>query len=461
MNLASLLLDAHDGERTAIRTPDATLTYAEVRARVNQMAHVLRRQGVSKGDRVLIALPDGPDFVAALFATLKLGAVGCPTNPDVPAAEHDYLRAYTGAKVFLTPGSVRYDAPATFESEGTSDDDVALWLFTSGSTGKPKAAIHRHGDFAYHIERYAKGVLGLRASDVTIAVPRLYFPYATGMNLMFPFAVGAQTVLFPEHPTPERLFELCARFRPTILTTVPTMTAKMLAGGPGDLSSLRLAVTAGEAFPVELHRRWNERFGAEMLDGIGSAEMFHVYISNRPGEVRPGCLGRLVPGYEARVVRADDTDAPDGEPGTLWVRGGSMLLGYHDDPGKTQAVLRDGWVVSGDVFRRDAEGFFFYEGRADDMLKVGGIYVSPVEVENVLAEHPAVAECAVVGYEDEHGLVKPRAFVVPHAGRVPDFDDLAAYARQRLARYKVPRSWVLSDGLPRNDRGKVMRRALR
>jgi acyl-coenzyme A synthetase/AMP-(fatty) acid ligase len=287
------------------------------------------------------------------------------------------------------------------------------------------------------------------------------------MALMFPFAVGARTVLFPEHPTPARLFELVERFRPTVLATVPTMTAKLLAApdaGARDLSSLRLAVTAGEALPPELHRRWLEAFGVEMLDGIGSAEMFHIYISNRRGAVRAGSLGQVVPGYEARVVRPDGGDAPDGEPGTLWVRGDSMLSGYHDDPGKTAATLRDGWVVSGDVFRREG-GHFFYEGRADDMLKVGGIYVSPLEVEHALAAHPSVVECAVVGYEDGDGLTKARAFVAFRPDAPGDdrarFAELAAWARARLARYKVPRDWVACAALPRNDRGKIVRRALR
>ncbi len=501
LNLAQHLLDARIAEgrggNPALLTPELTHSYADVLAQANRLAHVLRDAGVRKGDRVLLALPDGPAFVAAFFATLKLGAVGAMANPDVPVDEHEYLLAITGARALLASAAVAgraraairqakglavclvdseiddefpslnracAGAPATFTNEDTHQDDVALWLFTSGSTGRPKAAVHRHRDFAYHIECYARGVLGLHAGDVVLSVPKLHFPYATGMSLMFPFAVGASAILFPEHPTPDRLFALVARHRPTILTTVPTMTAKLLAVPGGDLSSLRLAVSAGEALPVDLYHRWRMATGVQMLDGIGSAEMFHIYISNRPGDVQPGSLGRVVPGYRARVVRVDGSDADDGEAGTLWVTGGSTMLGYHADPDATAAVLRDGWVVSGDFFRRSADGSYHYEGRSDDMLKVGGIYVSPLEVENTIAAHPAVAECAVVGAPDELGLVKPRAFVVPAPGCIADerlFGELTAWTRERLAHYKVPRSWQARESLPRNDRGKIVRRLLR
>ncbi len=502
LNLAAYLLDARvdegRGAAPALLTPDETLTYAQVQARTNRVAGALAAAGIVRGDRALLALSDGPDFVATLFGILKLGAVGAMANPDLRDAELEHLLACTGAKVVVTTSAVAWRAagviaasgatclvvgpesgagfrslaavsaglPEVFRTVDTAADDEALWLFTSGSTGKPRAAVHRHRDFAYHIECYAKRILGLGRQDTMLSVPKLYFPYATGMSLLFPFAVGARTILFPEHPTPERLFDLIERFAPTILTTVPTMTAKMLAH-PGatqrDLASVRLAVTAGEALPPDLHRRWDETFGVPMLDGIGSAEMFHIYISNRPGDVRPASLGRVVPGYEARVMRADGSPASDGEVGTLWVRGGSTFDRYHGDPEATAAALRDGWVVSGDMMRREGDQFF-YAGRTDDMLKVAGIYVSPIEVEGVLARHPAVAECAVVGFNDEQGLVKPRAFVVLRPGHTADetfFHDLGQWARAELAHYKVPRSWVARDALPRNDRGKIVRRALR
>src|SRR5262249_2162772 len=258
----------------------------------------------------------------------------------------------------------------------------------------------------------------MQESDVTLAVPKLFFGYATGTNLMFPFAVGATAVLFEEKSTPERIFDLCEKHRPTVLTSVPTMIGKMLAvstqqaGGPGrDLSSLRVTISAGEALPEELYRRWTDTFGSEILDGIGSAELFHIYISNRFGEVRPGTLGRIVPGDEAKILDDDGGELPAGQVGTLWVKGDSAALCYFQAHAKSKEVLRGDWVVSGDKFWVDPDGFFHYAGRADDLLKVGGIFVAPVEVEGVIMEHPAVLECVVVGFEDGDRLIKANAVV--------------------------------------------------
>ena len=505
-NLAHYLLDARieegRGDRVAIHDAGTgrDLSYAWVQRESNRLAWVLRDLGIGMEDRVLIALPDGAEFAAAFFATLKLGAVVVMVNTELPVDDYAYYLDYTRAKALVTHtdlalragavirgarflraclvagpeagGFLSYEArvnvaPAHFTNADTGRDDFAIWLFTSGSTGKPKAAVHMHHDFAYNIEGYAKRVLGLRESDVTIGVPKLFFGYATGTNLMFPFAVGASTVLFPDKATPERLFELILRHRPTFLTTVPTMINKMLShesASGQDLSSLRVCVSAGEALPPDLYDRWKARFGVEILDGIGSAELFHIYISNYPGDVRAGCLGRLVPGYQARVARPDGTDAPDGEIGTLWVKGDSAAVYYFGAHEKSKEVLRGDWVVSGDLFRREPGGYFYYEGRADDMLKVGGIFVSPLEVENTLLQHAAVQECCVVGYEDEAGLVKPKACVVPKPGRVPGealWTELADFLRGKLAHYKVPRRWEARAALPRNDRGKVLRRELR
>jgi benzoate-CoA ligase len=281
---------------------------------------------------------------------------------------------------------------------------------------------------------------------------------------MFPFAVGGTTVLFRDKATPERLFELCTRHRPTVLTSVPTMINKMSsADGAPDLAPMRVCISAGEALPEELYHRWKARFGVEILDGIGSAELFHIYISNRFGEVRPGSLGRLVPGYEARVVGADGGDVPDGEIGTLWVKGDSAALCYWQAHERSKEVLRGDWVVSGDLFRRDPDGYFYYAGRADDLLKVGGIFVAPTEVEACLMRHPLVLEAAVVGYEDEDRLVKPLAYVVLR-GATPS-EELAhaiiEHARRELAHYKAPRRIEFVSALPRSDRGKLLRRDLR
>jgi benzoate-CoA ligase len=511
LNLAAALLDARvaegAGSRPALFVDERVFTYAEVQDEANRVASVLEALGVGRGDRILIALPDGLPFVAAFFATLKLGAVVTMVNPVLPAADYGAYLVYTRAKVLLADGvlaaraadviaaapelaatlvvddtAARTDGggvPARFLSYGahvraatgcsrtadTAAGDDAVWLFTSGSTGRPRAAVHRHGDFMFSIDRYARGVLGYRPDDVALSVSKLYFGYATGMSLLFPFAVGAAAVLVPQRSTPERLFAAIAQRRPTLLATVPTTLSKMLAARlPGaDLSCLRLAVSAGEALPAELGARWQEAFGVPIVEGLGSAEMFHIYVSNHPGDERLGSLGRTVPGYEVRVVRPDGGDAPDGDIGALWVRGGSAALRYEADPERTAQVFRsDGWVVTSDLVRR-REGRFFYEGRSDDMLKVGGIYVSPIEVESVLLEHPAVVECAVVAYEDDAGLVKPKAVLVCRDGHVAEdvFGELASLAHRRLAAYKIPRRWEARPALPRNDRGKLLRGQLR
>jgi benzoate-CoA ligase len=506
LNLATHVLDARVAEGGGARVAlvvqrgegdgasERRVTYAALQADANRLANVLRELGVARGERVLLALPDGAELVTAAFATLKAGGVVTMVNPELPAADYGAHLAYTRARVLIADGALTaraagvlaeaavatlvvgasYEARLAaasprFENADTAASDPAIWIATSGSTGRPRAAVHSHASFAFSIQAYARGVLGLGPDDVTLSVPKLYFGYATGMSLLFPLAVGARAVLFPERPTPERLFALIARHRPTVLATVPTLVAKMIAAAPAtteprpDLSSLRYATSAGEALPHELHARWKEAFGVEIVEGLGSAELFHIHVSNRPGDVQAGALGRVVPGYEARVVRDDGADADDGEVGALWVRGASAALRYEGDPERSAQVFRDdGWVVTSDkVTRRD--GVLRFEGRSDDMLKVGGIYVSPLEVENVLIQHPAVVECAVVGYQDESGLTKPKAVFVCR-GREPDdalFRELGAFARERLAAFKVPRRWECLPALPRNDRGKLVRRQLR
>ncbi len=513
-NLAHFLLDARieegRGGRTAIRCGRESFTYADVQRLANRAANALRELGVEPEDRVLHVLPDLPEFAAAWFGTLKAGAVFAMVNPLVPAEDFAYYLDYSRAKVaavhasawgefskalpgarhlraarVVGPEASSCRAPAgsraraipweeatgrageAFENEPTGRDDLAGWLFTSGSTGRPKAAVHHHRDFAFNVETYARRILGMRESDVTVAVPKLFFGYATGTNLMFPFAVGASACLFPERSTPEALFEQIDARRPTVLTSVPTMINAMVAhpeAARHDLSCLRVCISAGEALPPELYLRWKETFGVEILDGIGSAEMFHIYVSNRFGEVRPGSLGRVVPGYETRLVGPDGSDVPDGELGTLWVRGGSTALCYWNDRDKSRSTFRGDWAVSGDLFRRDLEGFHYYGGRADDLLKVGGTFVAPIEVEDCLLRHPAVLECAVVGWTDEAGLVKPKAFVVLRPGQSASealARDLQEFVKGRLAPHKYPRKIEFADSLPRNDRGKVDRKRLR
>ena len=507
-NLAAYFLDDRltegRGAHPAVIDDRGSYDYAAVQAMSVRCAHALVERGVLPEDRVLIALPDRVEFVAAFFATLRIGAVVTMVNPELPDDDYPYYLDYTRARA-LVCDSVLYARIRPFlaaqrclrtvivvdgtEAEADSDrtqvswenaigsaafmpimydtskDDPAIWLFTSGTSGKPKAAVHLHHDFAWNTERYAKQTLRISPEDRTLSVPKLYFGYATGTNLMFPFAVGGTAILFAGKSTPERLFELCLRHQATVLTSVPTMINKMTqhAEAPASLGALRVVTSAGEALPEELYRRWMARFGVEILDGIGSAELFHIYISNRIGEVRPGSLGQLVPGYEARVVGADGHDAADGEIGTLWVKGDSAAVYYHGAHELSKRVLRGDWVVSGDLFRRDSDGFFYYAGRADDMLKVGGIFVAPTEVEACLCRHPHVLEVAVVGYTDEDELVKALAFVVTRElAASPELErSILDHARAGLAHYKVPKRIEFVDALPRSDRGKILRRELR
>jgi len=307
-------------------------------------------------------------------------------------------------------------------------------------------------------------VIGYTERDITLSVPKLYFGYATGSNLLFPFSVGARTVLFPEAATPDVLFGKIARFRPTVMINVPTMINQMVshsAAARQDLSCLRLATSAGEPLPVELYHRWKRTFGVELLDGLGTAEMWHIFISNRPGQVRPGTLGTVVPGFEVKVCDDVGRELPAGEVGALWVRGESRAIGYWQQMDKTKQGFRGEWYVSGDMVRRDADGYFTYCGRADDLLKVSGKWLAPQEVENCLLQHPAVKEVAVVGVVGEHGLVKPHAFVVVKEPRQGLAEELQAFVRERLEPYKYPREVIFLDALPRTHLGKVDRARLR
>jgi benzoate-CoA ligase len=500
-NMARYFLDERveegRGDHTAVIDDAGRYRYRDVQALANRVGNALRARGVGPEDRVLIGLQDSVEFAAAFFGVLKIGAVVTMVNPELPDGDYAHYLSYTRARAFIaerelaarirplieesellraliTVGGAEGGGEAWDDSVGraspelaayaTSRDDPSVWLFTSGSTGRPKAAVHLHHDFPFNTECYAKNVLRMSAEDVTLGVPKLFFGYATGTDLMFPFAVGATSVLYRDKATPERLFELIERHHPTVLTSVPTMINKMVQqAGAQEISPLRVCISAGEALPPELYLRWKERFGVEILDGIGSAELFHIYISNRFGEVKPGSLGRLVPGYEARVVGADGHDVPAGEIGTLWVKGDSAALCYWQAHEKSKEVLRGDWVVSGDLFRHDADGFFYYAGRADDMLKVGGIFVSPMEVESCLLRHAHVLEVAVVGFEDQDGLVKPLAFVVlKEASPSEELERLLVeHCKRELARYKAPHRIEFVDALPRSDRGKILRRELR
>jgi benzoate-CoA ligase family protein len=495
-NLASHLLDARlaegRGDRVALHTDRGRLSYAEVAALANRFGQVLAGAGVEPEHRVVIALPDGPEFVAALFGTLKLGAVVVMVNPGLPPADVAYFLEYTRARVavvhrdtaapfrasaggapllkrILTVGDPDFEAalaaaPADLETFPTHRDDPAIWLFSGGTTGRPKAVVQTHRSFANTTECYGRQVVGYTERDVTLSVPKLYFGYATGSNLFFPFAAGGSAALFPEPVTADVLFRRIAQFRPTVLVNVPTMINKMVSHPDArrqDLSSLRVCTSAGEALPVELYHRWKDTFGVELLDGLGTAEMWHIFVSNRPGAVRPGTLGTVVPGFEVKVCDEEGREVPRGEVGWLWVRGDSRAIGYWQQMEKTAQGFRGEWYVSGDLIRMDADGYVTYGGRADEMLKVSGKWLAPQEVESCLLQHPAVAEAAVVGVADGSGLVKPHAFVVARGARPGLADELKAFVRDRLEPYKHPREVVFVDALPRTHLGKVDRGRLR
>jgi benzoate-CoA ligase len=503
-NMADYFLDhnlaAGRGDKVCLRFGEERLTYAEMVRQSNRAGHLLRELGAEIEDRVLFILPDIPEFVACWFGAAKIGAVIAMVNPLLPAEDYAYYLDYTRARVAiihealvekLKPilSAARYlknalvvgeeshglphynqlasQMPDELTTADTHRDDPAIWLFTSGSTGRPKAAVHLQHDLPYNTECYAKQVLRMHQDDLTLSVPKLFFGYATGTNLLFPFAVGAETVLFEERSTPEKIFELITRHRPTLLTNVPTMINAMLnvpdAAGY-DLSSLRVCISAGEALPPELYRRWKETFGVEILDGVGSAEMFHIYISNRFGDVREGCLGKLVPGYEAQIVGPDGRELPPGEMGTLRIKGDSAALCYWHAHEKSKETFAGDWCTTGDQFIRDAAGYFWYCGRTDEMLKVSGQYVSPTEVENCLLEHEAVRECAVIGFQDADGLTKTKAFIVLDRAFTASAElerALQDFVKSRLAMHKYPRRIVFVGSLPKNDRGKIDRKSLR
>jgi benzoate-CoA ligase family protein len=489
LNIAELFLTRRltegRGERVALRLADRQLTYAELDGLANRFGTLLRDLGVRQEERVILALPDSAEYAAALFGILKVGAVAVMVNPGLPpdglAAMVELARAQVAVMGPDAAPPVRHrvvvagadgphlDCSDTLAPARTHRDDPAIWLFSGGTTGRPKAAVQTHASFANTTELYARRAMGWCEDDITLSVPKLYFGYATGSNLFFPLSVGGSAALFPEHPTAEILFEQIARHRPTILINTPKMVAGMIelaqteSGADADLSSLRFATSAGEALPPSLYARWKETFGVELYDGLGTAEMWHVFVSNQPGAVQPGSLGRVVAGFELAVRDADGRDVPDGEVGRLWVRGDSLALGYWQDTPKSRDAFRGEWYAGGDLVRRDADGYVHYVGRGDDALKVGGKWLLPAEVEDCLATHEAVTEAAVVGVADRSGLTRPVAFVVPAASAEPDGleGQLQQHCLTHLDAYKHPRKVFILDDLPRTHLGKVDRGSLR
>jgi benzoate-CoA ligase family protein len=470
------------GDRIALRLDDRALTYHEVDRLTRGFGESLGQAGVGKGDRVLIVMPDGAEFAGALFAIIRMGAVAVMLNPGLTAdamgavvdqseaaaavvdARHgaDFERSLRQWQPEIVDPVVVTESEHGPPAAETLPDDPAVWLFSGGTTGLPKAVIQTHKSLVNTTRAYGQGSLGLGPDDITLSVPKLYFGYAMGSNLMFPFSVGASAVLFEEHPTPEALFARIESHQPTVLVNVPSAINQMLAAPDAaqrDLSSLRLATSAGEALPETLYHRWKESFGVELLDGLGTAEMWHIFITNTVGDVRPGTLGKVVPGFEIKACDEDGIGVAPGEVGRLWVRGESLALGYHEDPEQTAQSFRGEWFVGGDLVSIDEDGYVTHRGRADDAIKVKGKWFRPQEVESVLLDHPSVGEVAVVAVDDEHGLAKPVAFVVASGDATEQ--ELIDWVLGHLEPYKHPRRVFMVDDLPQTHLGKVDRAALR
>jgi benzoate-CoA ligase len=509
LNMAHWFLDKRIeeglGDKTAIYCGDEQVSYRELVARSCRVTNLLRSLGLRIEERVMLLLLDTPEFVETYFGVLRAGGVCVPVNTWLKAKDYEYYLEYTRPRVVvvdaevwpqLAPvihqaphtdvvivvdrdgnpvpeGTIDYREataaqPETATTEPTYRDDFSTWLSSSGSTGNPKCVVHMHHDFVWNTVAYAQRTLGITRDEITISAPKLFFGYALASNMLFPFSVGGSCVLVPGRVEPEAYLELIAKYRATMFVSVPTTLAKILSL-PGvedahDLSSLRSVISAGEALPPRIYREWRERFQAEIYDGIGSAEMFHVYITNRPGDVKEGSLGRLVDGYSFRLLDDDGREVAPGEVGTLEIRGPSAGLGYWRMRDKSRETFRGDAVLGGDKFFVDESGYFWYCGRGDDMLKVSGVYVSPVEVENALLSHPAVREGGVVGMRDAHGLERTLAFVElkdGHTGSAELAAEIITHSRRTIAEFKAPRRVEFVESLPRTETGKIRRAALR
>ena len=484
------------GDRTAIEFHDSRITYNELRAEVEHWARQFLEAGVTPGDRVALLLYDSPAFIACFLATVSIGAVCVPINTFLPANDVEFILSDSCARLLVidsrlddkeSPGKgeprriLKVDAGfrATLTcasqslSEGktaratTTRETPAFLLYTSGSTGTPKGVLHSHGSIPFTVESYAVNVLHLTSDDRVFSSSRMFFAYGLGNSLSFPLAAGATVILVAERMSPERLAKLIEDRRPTVFFGVPSVYLSLLDyrsnGGPIDLSSVRLCVSAGEALPASIFEDWQREFGLTIFDGIGSTEMLHIFISNREGNSRAGSSGSVVEGYATRLLDDSGAEVGANELGNLWVRGGSATTGYWQRPELTEQTIKDGWVRTGDVYRRDEEGFFFHVGRSDDCFKVRGLWVSPIEVESVLMTHPAVSEAAVVSSIDDAGLATARAFVVIRQGERDEAlrEEICRYAGSRLPHYKVPSQIEFIEEMPRTSTGKVQRYRLR
>ena len=493
--------DEGRAQKTAILCDGEAVSYGQLHERVNRLGGALLELDVRPEERVAFLLPDSPAWAYAFFGAMKIGAVAVPLNTLLAPKDYEYLLNDCRARVLVVHESLlgqicpirdrlRYlkhvvVAGAKQRSElclralmeraspalapfDTSRDDTAFWLYSSGSTGVPKGAIHLHHDMIVQAKLYAEETLGLTSADVSFSVAKLFFAYGLGNGLYFPLGTGGTTILLPDRPVPEKVFEVIERYQPTVLYSVPTSYVGLLAEatkrGRTSLGRVRMCVSAGETLPRHVFLRWRERFDVEILDGIGSTEILHIFISNRPGAAKPGSTGRVVDGYQAKIVDDEGRPLPAGEVGTLMIRGESVAAGYWNKHEATKQTFCGEWINTHDKFMVDQDGYFWYAGRTDDMMKVSGQFVWPTEVEGILQGHPAVLESGVTGAADDAGLLKPVAYVVLADGREPTpalAHELQEFVKQNTARHKYPRAVIFVDSLPKTATGKIKRFELR
>ena len=493
-------LGAGRAGKTAFIDDHGAYTFGDLAERVNRCANALVGLGLAPEQRVLLCMHDTIDFPAAFLGCIKAGIVPVAGNTLLTTKDYEYMLRDSRARALVVSapllpafaplvgmlpdlahvivsgaGESPYHSLAklmaaagkSFAPAETTCDDTCFWLYSSGSTGAPKGTVHIQSSLIQTAELYAKPILGIREDDIVFSAAKLFFAYGLGNGLTFPLAVGATAILMAERPTPQAVFARLLKHQPTIFYGVPTLFAALLASPElpkRDALKLRRCTSAGEALPADIGRRWTERFGIEILDGLGSTEMLHIYLSNRPGDVHYGTSGVPVPGYELRILGDDGLPAPPGEIGELQISGPTAATGYWNNREKTRATFQGSWTRSGDKYSIDASGFYVYSGRSDDMLKVGGIYVSPIEVESALITHPAVLEAAVIGKEDDEHLTKPVAYVVLKGGRQGSdalAEELRQHVKTQLAPWKYPRWIEFIDELPKTATGKIQRFKLR
>jgi benzoate-CoA ligase family protein len=506
-NICGPFVDRHlqdgRGGKNVARGRSWTLTFAGLHAGVCRMANVLLTLGVRPGDRVMLVSKDCPAFYFAFLGAARIGAVAIPTNSFLRATDYAYMLADSKAKVVLvSDGTIDEVLPALAQPGVAVEHCIAIdgprqgwqflddllaaaspecsiapttanspcfWLYSSGSTGEPKASVHEHKDMIYTSEHYAVGMLGVTEDDVIFSAPKLFFAYGLGNSLSFPLWAGCTAILLEDRPSAKNTLDMIERFEPTLYFSVPTLYAAQVAAMEESraikMARTRLCLSGGEPLPPAVIERWKRLTDVDVLDGIGSSEALHIYAQNLPGRLKLGSAGQVVPGYRLRILNAEGEEASDGEPGELVVQGESIAKLYWNKPQKTASSwTTDGWFRSGDTMYRDVDGYFFFCGRGDDMLKVGGIWVAPFEIESALAAHPAVIEAAVVGAPDENGLIKPKGFCVLRdhglAGRALE-QELIGFIKQRLAPFKYPRWIEFIEELPKTASGKIQRYKLR